>query len=164
VLKLNWSYGKEEKEGFTKVEHLGGVEKDSVDEMYSRNMVVTMPKSSRHEFFNRIYDVLKTNAICTLLIPSWNSAGGYGHPHFKEPLYEGFLYFLNKEWRVANAPEVAELTCDFDATWGYGMHPNIVTRNQEYQQFALSNYCNAATEIIITLKKRSPNFEKEDSK
>jgi hypothetical protein len=44
-------------------------------------------------------------------------------------------------------------TCDFAATWGYSLHPSIQHRNTEYQTFALSNYKEAAQDIIATLTK-----------
>ena len=133
-------------------------EDNSVDEVFTRHFISCLTnlggKFERVKFFNELYRVMKVGAIATVYVPAWTSAGGYGHPHFQEPIYEGSLFFLSKDWRDANAPEVTQYKCDFEATWGYTLHPNIVTRNQEYQQFALSNYCNAATELAITLKKK----------
>ena len=130
---------------------------DSVDEVFSRYFVICLSdyndKFERVNFFNELFRVMKPGANASIIVPSWNSAGGYGNPMFQEPLYEGSLYFLNKAWRELNTPEVVCLTCNFDPTWGYNMHPNIQVRNQEFQQFALSNYNNAALDIVINLKK-----------
>ena len=132
-------------------------EDNSVDEVYTRYFIPTLTDHGglyeRAKFYNELHRVMKDNASCTIVVPNWNSAGGYGNPTFQEPLYEGSLYFLNKEWRELNAPECTMLSCNFNPTWGYNMNPNIQVRNLEYQQFALSNYSNAATEIMITLKK-----------
>lgn len=172
-MKLNLGCGKEVKEGFEGVDVIDfgqqfkldlrnawPWEDESIDEVYSRYMLPCLTNLSgineRIKFFNELYRILKPNAICTLIVPAWNSAGN-GHPHFQEPVKEGDFFFLNKDWRTVNAPEVTEYTCDFEATWGYNMHPSIVTRNQEYQQFALSNYCNAALDLMITLKKKVAN-------
>jgi hypothetical protein len=45
-------------------------------------------------------------------------------------------------------------TCDFDATWGFGMHPEVASRNQEYQQFAMTFYTEAVQDVVVTLVKR----------
>ena len=177
MVKLNLGSGKEIKEGFDGVdirdfgqkyihdirngltvlatgahdsERLGD---ESVDEVYTRYFLPILTKQERMSFFNELYRILKPNAIATIIIPNWNSAGGYGHPDFKDPIYEGFFYFLSKKWREENAPDVDDLTCNFEVTWGYNMHPNLLVRNQEYQQFAISNYCNAGVDIIATAKK-----------
>jgi hypothetical protein len=167
-VKLNLGAGKEVREGFDGVDirDFGQMfTKDltqpwewgdeSIEEAYSRYLLPVFSKPDVNHFFNELYRVLKPNAICTLILPAWNAAGGYGHPHFQTEIKEGFFYFLSKEWREANAPEVTDLACNFAPTWGYNMHPSIVTRNQEYQQFALSNYCNSALDIICTLKKEA---------
>lgn len=41
--------------------------------------------------------------------------------------------------------------CNFEATWGYGLHPQISLKNQEAQQFAMNFYKEACTDIIATL-------------
>lgn len=169
MVKLNVGCGKALQEGFEGLDIIDFGQKykcdarkklpfkdDEVSAVYTRNFVPILTKPERSKFFNELYRILKPGGTVTLVVPAWNSAGGYGHPHFKEEIKEEYFYFLNKAWREANAPEVVELTCNFDPTWGYNMHPSIVTRNQEYQQFALSNYCNSALEIMITLKKAVP--------
>ena len=174
MVKIDIGCGKVCKDGFEGIDILNFGQKyimdvrngipfkdDEVDEVFSRYLIPCLTnygnRFERVNFFNELYRIMKPNAIASIIVPSWNSAGGYGNPLFHEPFYEGALFFLNKDWRIANTPEVIQYTCDFDATWGYNMHPNIVTRNQEYQQFALSNYCNSALDIMITLKKRIAN-------
>lgn len=167
-MKLNLGSGKEVKEGFegADIKDFGQHfkvdlrdkwvwENDTIEEAYSRYLLPCFTKAEINHFFNELYRVLKDGATFTLILPAWNAAGGYGHPHFVSEIKEGFFYFLSKEWREANAPEVDDLNCNFVCTWGYNMHPSIVTRNQEYQQFALSNYCNAALDLIVTVKKEA---------
>jgi SAM-dependent methyltransferase len=169
--KINIGCGRETKEGFDGIDiidygqkHIVDVRKglpfknNTIDEVYSRHFLICLTnfneKYDRVKFFNELFRVMKPGSIATLIIPSWNAAGGYANPTFQEAFYEGVLYFLNKDWRTANNPEVTLYTCDFDPTWGYSLHPALATRNQEYQQFAIANYCNASTDIMITLKKR----------
>lgn len=169
-MKINIGCGKEIKEDFDGLDikdfgqkyihdvRLGlPFDNNSIDEVYSRHFLVCLTnygeKFERVKFFNELYRILKSGASATLLVPSWNSAG-YANPEFQEPLYEGSLFYLNKTWRVENAKEIDIYTCDFEATWGYNLHPSITTRNMEYQQFAVSNYCNSTLDIIINLKRR----------
>lgn len=179
--KINIGCGKEVKEGFDGFDIIdygqlyvkdvrNGLpfKDDSIDEAYSRHLVPCLTnfneKYERVAFFNELWRVLKPNAIATLIIPVWNANGSYGNPTFQEPFYEGSLFFLNKEWRTLNSPDVTQYTCDFDPTWGYALNPNLTIRNQEYQQFALANYCNASTDLIITLKKRPDESTKRRGK
>ena len=77
------------------------------------------------------------------------------------------FYYLSREWRAgdkekgvaANAPHTDILhnpngyDCNFIATWGYSMNQPLLSRNSEYQQFALQNYKEAAMDMIATLVK-----------
>jgi hypothetical protein len=168
-MKLNLGSGKDVREGFEGVDikdfgqqfildlkERWHWEDGTIDEAFSRYLIPCFTKPEITHFFNELYRVLKDGATCQLVIPAWNASGGYGHPHFQTELKEGFFYFLSKEWREANAPEVVELTCDFDPTWGYNMHPSICMKHPTFQQFALSNYCNSALDLIVTVRKKVP--------
>ena len=71
-----------------------------------------------------------------------------------------WFYYLSREWRAKNAPHTDKehwplgFDCDFEATWGYGLHASLLTRNVEFQQFALNFYREAAQDIHATLTKR----------
>lgn len=47
-------------------------------------------------------------------------------------------------------------SCDFEAVWGYSVHPAVQVKSAEAQQFALQNYKAAAMDLIATLTKRAP--------
>ena len=166
-MKINIGCGKEVRDGFDgldivdfgqsytcDVRHGLPFKDGEINEVYSRHLLPCLTKAEINEFFNELYRVMEDGASFTLILPAWNANGGYGHPHFITEIREGFFYFLSKEWRETNAPEVTELNCNFETTWGYNMHPSIVSRNTEYQQFALANYCNSALDIVCTLKKK----------
>lgn len=124
-------------------------------------------KWERVHFFNELYRVLKPGAKCTLVFPHWCSNRYYGDPTHKEPFSEMGFYYLSREWRSgnkekglpANAPHTDKKNnqngydCNFIATWGYGVNPSLTHRNSEFQQFALQNYKESATDIIATLVK-----------
>lgn len=113
-------------------------------------------KWERVHFFNELYRVLKPGAKCTLIIPHWASNRYYGDPTHKEPFSEMGFYYLSKAWRDSQAPHTGEINpkgyrCDFEATWGYGMRQDLHARNPEFQQYALQNFKEAATDIHATL-------------
>jgi Methyltransferase domain len=41
--------------------------------------------------------------------------------------------------------------CNFAATWGYSFGPELAARNEEFRQFALTNYKEAALDIVATM-------------
>ena len=168
-MKIDIGCGKALKEGFEGLDKndygqkfvwdvLNGLpfDNESIDEVYSRHFLIYLTnygnKFERVKFFNELYRVMKQESTATIIVPSWNSSS-YGNPEFQEPLYEGSLFYLRNKWREENSKETTIYTCDFDATWGYNLHPSIVNRNMEFQQFAVSSYCNATLDIIINLKK-----------
>jgi hypothetical protein len=76
------------------------------------------------------------------------------------PAVSGFFWFyLSKEWRKANAPHndaefvKGGLNCNFAAQWGPTVHPEIATRNQEYQQHAITFWKEACQDMVCTLTK-----------
>ncbi len=112
----------------------------------------------RVRFFNELWRVLKPGAKCDLVFPHWCSNRYYGDPTHKEPFSEMGFYYLSREWRLAQAPHADAGTnpeggysCDFEATWGYALHPSLLVRNQEYQQNAVQFYKEAAQDVIATL-------------
>jgi hypothetical protein len=71
------------------------------------------------------------------------------------PVSEGWFATLNKAWREGqNCVDQSGYTCDFDHTLGYGLHPQIVARNQEYQQNAVTFWKEAAQDLCATLIKK----------
>lgn len=117
-------------------------------------------KWERVHFFNELYRVLKVGGTCTLIFPHWASTRYYGDPTHKEPFSEMGFYYLSKEWREQQAPHTDSsvnpngYACDFQAVWGNGMHGDLMTRSQDYQQFAMSWYKEAIQDLHATLTKK----------
>ena len=129
---------------------------DSVDEVHCSHMIEHLTAPERIHFINELYRVLKPKAKATIIAPHWASCRAYGDlTHQWPPVSEFWFYYLSKEWRAINAPHsVYNDEVDFDCTWGYGMNPTIVTRNPEYQQYAMQNFKEAITDLHATLVKR----------
>jgi SAM-dependent methyltransferase len=115
-------------------------------------------KPERVRFMNELWRVLIPGGKATIITPHWASNRAYGDfTHADKPVSEMFYYYISKTWRAQNAPDNdAEwnpdgYVCDFDATWGYTLHPNIVSRNSEYQNHALTFWKEAAQDLHATL-------------
>jgi hypothetical protein len=167
-LKLDLGSGKNTREGFDGVDsrdfgqkHIIDLRKpwpwkdESVSEAHSSHFVEHLNSQERIHFVNELYRVLIPEGKCQLITPHWASNRAYGDlTHQWPPVSEMWFYYLDKNWREANAPHNDFYKCDFLATWGYSLNPGIVPRNQEYQQHALQFWKEAAQDIIATLVKR----------
>jgi predicted SAM-dependent methyltransferase len=117
----------------------------------------------RVHFYNELHRVLKVGAKCTLIVPDGRSGRAYGDLTHKWPPYWPFHFFyLSKAWRTDNAPHDDTrwnpdgLSCDFAVTWGHSLRPDLLVRSQEYQQYAMMNYVEAAQDCIATMVKQGP--------
>lgn len=117
--------------------------------------------TERVHFVNELYRVLTLNATCAIIVPHWASNRAYGDPtHQWPPVSEMWFYYLKRDWRAGNAPHTDKarwaegFDCDFECTWGYGMHQTLTQRNVDFQQFALTFYKEAAQDTHATLTKR----------
>jgi hypothetical protein len=122
-------------------------------------------KWERIRFFNELYRVLvpvKYNSagaaiegFCRIVIPHWASNRYYGDPTHCEPIGEMFICYLDPAWRQINAPHTdAEhnpngYNCHFACTYDYTLHQGMAGRNQEYVQFAVTYWKEAAQDLIF---------------
>lgn len=176
LLKLDFGCGPNKREGFKGVDILqfDGVDyvfdagrdvfpfsDNSVDEAHASHFLEHLNSAQRCHFFNELYRVLRPKGQCTIITPHWASSRAYGDPtHQWPPVCEFGYFYLSRKWRSENAPHSdyefnpSGYSCDFDATWGYGLHPSLGVRNEEWQQFAVNFYKEAAQDLIATVTKR----------
>lgn len=176
-IRIDFGAGKNGKEGFLKVDirKFDGVdvvcdlgreiwpwEDGSVEEGHASHMLEHLEAMERVHFFNELYRVLIPGGKCQIITPHWASCRAYGDmTHKWPPVCEFFWYYLSAEWRKTNAPHNDFYTCDFEATWGYSLHQQLVPRNVEYQQHALQFWKESAQDMICTVTKReAPNVSK----
>ena len=176
-LKLNLGSGKSKMEGFLSVDAIkfDGVdvvtdlrkrwpwEDESVEEIYCSHFAEHLEARERVHFYNELHRVLKVGAKCTLIVPDGRSGRAYGDLTHKWPPYWPFHFFyLSKAWRTDNAPHDDTrwnpdgLSCDFAVTWGHSLRQDLLVRSQEYQQYAMMNYVEAAQDCIATMVKQGP--------
>ena len=179
-LKVDFGCGPNKREGFVgvdqypfdgKVDIVGDVtdphfwgtrwERDSIDEAHASHFVEHLTAKQRIVFFNGLWRAMKPGAQATIIVPHWASTRAYGDPtHQWPPVSEMSFFYLDKEWRAANAPHTdaehwpAGFDCDFTATWGYGLHQSLHAWNPERQQYAISYYKEAASDLHATITKR----------
>lgn len=138
---------------------------NSVDEVHCSHFVEHLTNEERVHFCNEVYRILKPGCKATVIAPHCFSNRSYGDPtHVWPPVSEMWFYYLSAAWRKDQAPHTdAEVTgndflykCDFSCGWGYSFHPSLTSRNQEYQNFAINNFKEAAQDIISTWTKVVP--------
>jgi hypothetical protein len=129
---------------------------NSVAEAQANYLVQYLTRSERVHFANELYRVLQPGGTAIIMVPHWASSRAYGDLLVEPPaISEMWFATLNKDWRNAqNSVDKSGYTCDFDHTLGYGLHPAIIPRNQEYQQHAVTFWKEAAQDIIATLTAR----------
>jgi len=174
LLKLDFGCGPHKREGFQGVDSRQFVGVDfvvdltqtpwpwpdnSVAEAHASHFVEHLTAYQRCAFVNELYRVLVPGGTCSIIVPHWASCRAYGDPtHQWPPVSEFWFYYLSRDWRAQNAPHCDKtwneqgFDCHFEATWGYPLRPDLLVRNQEYQQFAVANYKEAILDIQATLK------------
>ena len=167
-LKIDFGCGPHKKEGYLGVDIIkfDGVDKvldvtkspwpwksDSVDEIHASHFLEHLDAKEREVFYNELYRVMKPGAKGLIITPHWASGRAYGDlTHKWPPVVEFGWYYLDKNWRKDNAPH-SNLTCNFQTTWGYSVHPQWQLKNQETQQFGVNHYREVAQDMIATLTK-----------
>lgn len=127
---------------------------NSVEEVGCRNLINYFQPQQRIFFVNELYRVLKPGAKAQLIVPHWACNRAFGDiTQAMPPVAEEWFFHLSKKWREENAYWTTGYTCDFEFTVGYGMHPAVAVRNQEYQREALMFWKEAAQEMVATLTK-----------
>lgn len=174
-IRLDLGCGKTKKDGFLGVDRrkFEGVDvvaeltdpwpwaDGSVTEVHMSHVLEHFTGLQRVHIFNELYRVLIPGGKASIITPHWCSNRAYGDfTHAWPPVAEMLYYYVSKAWREVNAPDndaqwnPEGYTCDFEATWGYGMRQDLLSRNQEYQMFAVGNYKEAASDLIATVTAR----------
>ena len=128
----------------------------SLSEITLTNVLQYLDVKQRVALLNECYRVLNKGGKLSITVPHWCASVAYGDLAVQwPPVVEAWIFHLSKKWRDANKPVDAKMyRCDFEGSWGYGMHPGIVSRNQEFQMNALQYYKEAAQSLIATLTKQ----------
>lgn len=124
----------------------------AVEEAHCSHFVEHLTAPQRIAFVNELHRVLAPGGKCQLIVPHWASCRAYGDlTHQWPPVSEFWFYYLSKAWRQQNAPHNDGYACDFEATWGYSLHPSLLHRVGDHQNYALQFHKEAAQDIVATL-------------
>lgn len=137
----------------------------SVDEAFSSHFIEHLTnwygRWERVTFFNELYRVMIPNGKVTLVFPHWSSNRAHGDPtHAPDLISELTFYYLDPAWREKEAPhtDIAHnpngYSCNWHCQWGYGMHPTLLPRSQEYRQHAMEWYKEAIVDMHVTMTAR----------
>lgn len=173
--KLDLGCGPHKKEGFWGVDSrtFEGVDEvanltspwpwdsDSIEEIHMSHVLEHFTGDERVHIFNEMYRVMKKDAKALIITPYWCSNRALGDfTHQWPPVSEMLYYYLDKNWRAANAPHCDKqwnpkgYECDFLCSWGYNSHPLIAAKHSEAQIFAWTFYKEAAQDLICTVSPR----------
>lgn len=171
MLRLDLGAGTRPKEGFIAVDSRAFAETtvvcdlgkqhwpwdaNTVDEVHCSHMLEHLKPDERIHFANELHRVLKPGAKATIITPHAFSVRAFGDLTHQWPPVVSFWYlYLNAEWRKVNAPHNDGYTCDFDHAYGFGLHPAVQGRNQEYQNHAVIHFVEGAQDLYVTLTKRA---------
>jgi len=174
--KLDFGCGPHKREGFEGVDQypFPGVDHvfdirgvwpwpdNSVTEAHASHFIEHLTAAERTHFVNELYRVLVPGGTCQIIVPHWCSNRAYGDPtHQWPPVSEMWFFYILRSWRLAQAPHTDQsvfptgFSCDFDATYGYAMRPDLVTRHPDVQQAAFLKEKEAVQDIMATLTKRA---------
>lgn len=168
LIKLDFGCGPNPREGFEGVDVRDFGQKyrvdltkkwpwgdGSVEEAHASHLMEHFEPAERIHFTNELYRVLTPEGKCTVVTPHWSSCRAYGDlTHKWPPVSEFWWYYLSEAWRKANAPHNDGYKCNFEATWGYTLRPELGSRNQEFQSFAVANYKEAIMDMVATLVRK----------
>lgn len=131
------------------------IESDSVEEVNCSHFLEHVPKELRPKFMEELYRVMKKHGKATFTTPMHDRCY-QDFTHEWPPVVAGSYLYFNKQWREQNKlmHGAYDIKCDFDFAYGFGLPPEIASRNMEYQQFAIQHYNNSTTDLIVTLTKK----------
>jgi SAM-dependent methyltransferase len=165
-LKLDLGCGKGKRPGFIGVDSraFDGVdqvvdlrgpwpwEAGSVREVYCSHFLEHLEAHERIHFANELYRILVPGGKATIVTPHWASNRAYGDlTHKWPPVSEMWFYYLSKAWRDREAPHTDFYLCDFETSWAYGLHQDILRKNEDERAFAVQE---AALDMVAELTKK----------
>ena len=175
LLKLDVGCGKTKKPGFLGVDRRAfeGVDvvtdltqvwpwaDETVEEVHMSHVLEHFTGHQRVHIFNELHRVLVKGGKATIITPHWCSNRAYGDfTHAWPPVSEMLYFYISKTWRATNAPDNDHewnpqgYTCDFEATWGYTLHPDLATKSGERVAFSTQFYKEACQDLCATVTKK----------
>ena len=128
------------------------IESESAEEIICSHYVEHTTDLIR--FMDEVYRILKPEGKITIIAPYYTSMRCWQDPTHRRAISEATFMYFNKEWRDVNKLDHYGVKSDFDFTFGYDVDQALITRSQEYRDFAIKHYWNTVSDIHIVLTKR----------
>ena len=134
-------------------------ESDSVDEARCSHFFEHLRPDERVTFMNELFRVLKPGAGCMFITPLGHDRQVQDFTHQWPPIVMASYYYFDMEWlkenKLIHYAEQHSIECDFEVRpVQIGVSPEHVTRTDEHKAFAVRNYTNAPTDLIVVLVKK----------
>lgn len=147
------------------------IKSNSVDEIDISMFVEHIPHGDSYndpfyQFFDEIHRILKPaefdpnnpniplKGFAKIVCPYYSSMRAWQDPTHHRAISEASFLYLNKQWRIDNKLDHYPVKCDFDFSYAYNISPEWANRNEETRSFAIRNYVNAVSDIIVTIVKK----------
>lgn len=136
---------------------------NSVDEVVSNHLVEHIPHyrpeykgaDGWFVFFNELYRVMKPDATAVFNHPYSRNDRAFWDPTHTRYIHEMTWYYLDRNWREAQALDHYDAKCDFEVvTITTQVADQIHTRSHDAQQFARSFYFNSVGDLSVVIKAR----------
>ena len=128
---------------------------NSVDSCELIHLLPYLTPVERINLMNELQRVLKKGSKCQMVMPHWSSNRAYADLRFQfPPVAESWFFSLNDDYRKQDKNSDTRYKCNFGFTCGYSLHPSLISRNQEYQQHAITFWKEAAQDMIATIIKK----------
>lgn len=106
-------------------------------------------------FFEELYRIMRKGGTVEIVHPYAKNDRAFWDPTHERYIHEVTWYYLDKNWRTEQRLDHYEVSCDFEVvTIESDMTDQIMSRNQEQQNFARNHYWNALADLRIILKAR----------
>ncbi len=134
-------------------------EDDSIDEARANHFFEHLTPPQRIVFMNELHRVLKKGAGCMLVTPRGHDRQVQDFTHQWPPIVEASYFYFCKEWldknNLSHYRTLYGITADFEIRpVSVSVTPEFAGRNEEHKVFAIRNYTNAATDLVVLVVKR----------
>ena len=104
-------------------------------------------------FWDEVWRICKRNAKITVTCPYVRNDRAFWDPTHTRYVHEMSFYYLNREWREAQALDHYPVVCNFEVvTISAGTSDAFAGRHHEAQAFANAHYWNAIGDLVVELK------------
>jgi hypothetical protein len=131
------------------------IESGTVEALHCSHFFEHLTGAQRMAFMDECGRIMQVGAQLTIIVPYWSSMRAIQDPtHQWPPVCESSFLYFNRKWREDNKLGHYPIACDFDFGYGYALDNDVIVRAQDFQQFALRHYLQAANDLHVTLTKR----------